>query len=169
MTYPIRVRDGFITEGPDSAEHTKRPSKQAPHTPLKCPPTGAAFQSAGVHLVPEPPRCPNCVNGGVWVGGQERYIPCNACGGTGRLRNVPEPPAILLVIDELTFRSYAHNRRISPEISPERWAAIFGKEQVEAMENQFQGQVEPPAIPEEPEWGDSDTARQMYDNITGRS
>jgi|GEM_PF-4377488 hypothetical protein len=30
------------------------------------------------------------------------------------------------VIDELVFRSYVHNRMMSPDISPERWALIYG-------------------------------------------
>ena len=29
------------------------------------------------------------------------------------------------VIDYLTYANYAHNRRISPDISPERWARIY--------------------------------------------
>jgi hypothetical protein len=29
------------------------------------------------------------------------------------------------LIDELTFRSYAHNRGLAPDVSPERWAKIF--------------------------------------------
>jgi hypothetical protein len=29
------------------------------------------------------------------------------------------------LIDTLTYISYAHNRTISPDISPERWAKIF--------------------------------------------
>ncbi len=38
------------------------------------------------------------------------------------------------IVDYLTYASYAHNRRISPEVTPERWARIFGKEAVERME-----------------------------------
>ena len=29
------------------------------------------------------------------------------------------------VVDYLTYANYAHNRRLSPEISPERWAKIY--------------------------------------------
>ena len=29
------------------------------------------------------------------------------------------------VVDYLTYANYAHNRRMSPEISPERWANIY--------------------------------------------
>ena len=29
------------------------------------------------------------------------------------------------VVDYLTYCSYAHNRRIAPHISPERWAKIY--------------------------------------------
>lgn len=31
------------------------------------------------------------------------------------------------IIDELTYRSYAHNREANPEIAPERWALIFDR------------------------------------------
>lgn len=39
------------------------------------------------------------------------------------------------LIDELTFRSYAHNRMMFPDVQPERWAAIF--QNVPAMEERF--------------------------------
>ena len=29
------------------------------------------------------------------------------------------------VVDFLTYANYAHNRSLSPEISPERWAKIY--------------------------------------------
>lgn len=29
------------------------------------------------------------------------------------------------VVDELTYRSYAHNRNLHPDIEPEKWAVIF--------------------------------------------
>lgn len=29
------------------------------------------------------------------------------------------------IVSELTYISYAHNRDIAPEVSPERWAKIF--------------------------------------------
>ena len=38
------------------------------------------------------------------------------------------------IVDYLTYSSYAHNRRISPEVTPERWARIFGAEAVARME-----------------------------------
>lgn len=40
------------------------------------------------------------------------------------------------IIDELTFRRYAHNRMRAPEVSPERWAKIFTNGP--AMEERFQ-------------------------------
>lgn len=41
---------------------------------------------------PHPANCPSCRgSGGQWVGGQERYIPCYACDGTGELLE-QEPP-----------------------------------------------------------------------------
>ena len=39
------------------------------------------------------------------------------------------------VIDELMFRSYAHNRIMFPEVEPERWAVIFSN--VPEMEERF--------------------------------
>lgn len=45
-------------------------------------------------------------------------------------------PAAL--IDYLTYRSYAHNREISPHITPERWRAIFSN--VDAMEQEYQAE-----------------------------
>jgi len=39
------------------------------------------------------------------------------------------------LIDELTFRSYAHQRTMFPDVQPERWAAIF--QNVPAMEERF--------------------------------
>ncbi len=40
------------------------------------------------------------------------------------------------LIDELTYRNYAHNRRISPNVSPERWAKSYGPT-VAALEERF--------------------------------
>lgn len=39
------------------------------------------------------------------------------------------------LMDELTFRSYAHNRMMFPDVQPERWAAIF--QNVPAMEERL--------------------------------
>lgn len=39
------------------------------------------------------------------------------------------------LMDELTFRSYVHNRMMFPDVQPERWAAIF--KNVPAMEERF--------------------------------
>lgn len=39
-------------------------------------------------------------------------------------------------IDDLTYRSYAHNRQLAPDISPERWAKVFPN--VAAMEERYQ-------------------------------
>ncbi len=41
------------------------------------------------------------------------------------------------LIDELTYRNYEHNRRISPHVTPERWAKSYGPT-VAAMEERFQ-------------------------------
>jgi hypothetical protein len=43
------------------------------------------------------------------------------------------------IVDELTYSSYAHNRRISPHISPERWMHVFGPE-VQELEMRFQAE-----------------------------
>lgn len=40
------------------------------------------------------------------------------------------------LVDHLIYMSYRHNRKLSPEITPEMWARIFGP--TEAMEAQFQ-------------------------------
>lgn len=39
------------------------------------------------------------------------------------------------LMDELTFRSYVHQRMMFPDVQPERWAAIF--QNVPAMEERF--------------------------------
>ena len=41
------------------------------------------------------------------------------------------------ILDELTYRSYAHNRQLAPHITPERWAKVFG-ESAERLEKRFQ-------------------------------
>jgi len=43
------------------------------------------------------------------------------------------------VVSELTYLSYAHNRCLSPEITPERWARIFGEHTAE-LEARFQAE-----------------------------
>ena len=37
------------------------------------------------------------------------------------------------IIDHLTYSNYAFNRDISPNITPEQWAKLFGVEQTKAM------------------------------------
>jgi len=41
------------------------------------------------------------------------------------------------LIDELTFQSYAYNRRFSPHLSVESWRRIFGS-QTDLLEARFQ-------------------------------
>jgi hypothetical protein len=41
------------------------------------------------------------------------------------------------MIDELTYINYRHNRELSPQISVERWAAIYGPKS-EYMETRYQ-------------------------------
>ena len=31
------------------------------------------------------------------------------------------------MVDELTYRSYAYNRALSPWVTPEQWALVFGE------------------------------------------
>ena len=40
------------------------------------------------------------------------------------------------LIDHLTYANYSHNRRISPNISPARWAKIYGSDAI-AMEARY--------------------------------
>ena len=40
------------------------------------------------------------------------------------------------IADELTYINYAHNRRLSPHISPERWEKVYPNAQ--ALEARFQ-------------------------------
>lgn len=40
-------------------------------------------------------------------------------------------------IDHLLFASYQFNRKNRPDISPESWAKIFGKEAVLTLEKKF--------------------------------
>lgn len=40
------------------------------------------------------------------------------------------------ILDKLTYWSYAHNRRISPEITPEQWATVWPG--APALEAKFQ-------------------------------
>ena len=30
-------------------------------------------------------------------------------------------------VDRLTFASYAHNRRVFPQVSPDRWEKVLGR------------------------------------------
>jgi hypothetical protein len=41
------------------------------------------------------------------------------------------------LIGYLTYRSYAHNRKLSPEVTPEQWETVFGAS-VKEMEARFQ-------------------------------
>jgi hypothetical protein len=43
------------------------------------------------------------------------------------------------VVDYLTYCNYAHNRRISPHITPERWARIYPN--ATALETKFQAEL----------------------------
>lgn len=41
------------------------------------------------------------------------------------------------IVSDLTYINYAHNRRMSPHITPEQWAQIYGPS-TPAMEERFQ-------------------------------
>lgn len=43
------------------------------------------------------------------------------------------------LVDELTYINYRHNRQISPHVSPERWAKVYGPTS-KAMETRYQGE-----------------------------
>lgn len=45
------------------------------------------------------------------------------------------------VLDELTYISYAHNRNLSPDVSPERWAKVYGPS-ARLMEVRYQAERE---------------------------
>jgi hypothetical protein len=42
----------------------------------------------------------------------------------------------LAVIGTLTYLNYCHNRRISPDITPEKWKLVYG-DKVEEMETLY--------------------------------
>lgn len=41
------------------------------------------------------------------------------------------------IADELTFKSYVYQRVNFPDIAPERWAAIYGAELQQQMEDRY--------------------------------
>lgn len=41
------------------------------------------------------------------------------------------------IIDELAYRNYRHNRELSPNITPERWAVVYGRATAK-MEGRYQ-------------------------------
>lgn len=45
------------------------------------------------------------------------------------------------IINDLVYLNYAHNRRLSPGISPERWRKVYGPP-VEEMEARFQAELD---------------------------
>ena len=49
------------------------------------------------------------------------------------------------IVSELTYNNYAHNRRISPDITIEGFERMFGKALVEKMEARFQKEQAVPA------------------------
>lgn len=52
---------------------------------------------------------------------------------------MPAASAVGSVVDELTYRSYACNRRRAPAVAPERWAHIFAD--VPELEARFQAEL----------------------------
>lgn len=55
----------------------------------------------------------------------------------GRMNSHPKELDALDIVSELTYRSYAHNRRITPAVSAERWELVFGPN-AKQMEQRFQ-------------------------------
>ncbi len=43
------------------------------------------------------------------------------------------------ILDELTYIDYAHNRRVAPDVPPDRWQRIYGPT-VKHMEARFQAE-----------------------------
>ena len=43
------------------------------------------------------------------------------------------------LVDELTYRSYRHQREIAPQISPKRWESVF--QNVSQMEARYQKEI----------------------------
>ncbi len=44
---------------------------------------------------------------------------------------------LLCIVSDLTYRNYCHNRKMSPDVSPERWEKMYGAS-APAMEIRFQ-------------------------------
>lgn len=44
------------------------------------------------------------------------------------------------LVDQLTYLNYAHNRTISPNVTPERWEKVYGPG-VWEMEEQYQREL----------------------------
>lgn len=42
------------------------------------------------------------------------------------------------LLGDLTYRTYAHNRDTSPDITPRSWKKVFGYAEVDAMEARYQ-------------------------------
>ena len=43
------------------------------------------------------------------------------------------------IVNELTYQNYAHNRKIAPHVTPERWVKAFGPS-VTQMEERLQNE-----------------------------
>ena len=57
----------------------------------------------------------------------------------GRVKSMLEHA--LGIVDDLTYGNYAHNRRRSPEVTPERWIKVYGEPAVQ-MEERFKREKE---------------------------
>lgn len=42
------------------------------------------------------------------------------------------------IVDELTYRNYAHNRALAPHITPQRWARIYPR--ADELEARYQAE-----------------------------
>jgi len=45
------------------------------------------------------------------------------------------------VIDHLTYASYAHNRKLSPNIPYHKWFKVYGRENVLTLESIYQAKL----------------------------
>jgi hypothetical protein len=48
-----------------------------------------------------------------------------------------QTPTPTTLVDTLTYSSYAHNRQLTPYVTPEQWRVVFG-ERTAALEARYQ-------------------------------
>lgn len=60
-----------------------------------------------------------------------------ACSMGGEMPSPTQQIKSEELIDDLTYFNYAHNRNLSPHITPESWAKVYGQ-RTPAMEERYQ-------------------------------